>query len=65
MMTVNELILTSLENLEAFEIDLGTTTKALYGAFYDRVYNQEIETYYLSVDRDTMQPKIIIKLKDY
>lgn len=65
MMTVNELILTSLENLESFEIDLGTTTKALYGEFYERIYNAEIDYYYLSVDKDTNQPKIIIKLKDY
>lgn len=64
-MTVRELVLISLEDLEAFEIDLGTTTKALYGEFYERIYNAEIESYYLTVDHDTNKPKIIIKLKDY
>lgn len=64
-MTVKELIYLSLEDIEAFEIDLGTYTKPLHDDFYNIVANQEIETYYLSVDKDTNQPKIIIKLKDY
>lgn len=64
-MTVKELVLTSLENLESFKIDLGTTTKPLYDEFYNQIVDYEIESYYLHYDNDRHMPLVIIKLQDY
>jgi hypothetical protein len=64
-MTVKELVLNGLENLNSFEIDLGVTTKKLNNNFYETIADFEIESYYLSIDKETNQPIIIIKLADY
>ena len=64
-MTVKELVLLSLENLDSFEIDLGATTKKLNNSFYETIADFEIELYYLSIDKETKQPVIVMNLVDY
>lgn len=64
-MTVKELILLSLENVESFEIDLGSTTKPLDDSLYETIADYEILSYYLTFDKDRNLPLIIIQLKDY
>lgn len=64
-MTVKELVLLSLENVESFEIDLGTTTKPLENSLYEAIADHEILSYYLTFDKDKNLPLIIIQLKDY
>lgn len=59
-MTVNELILTSLENLEAFCINDITLTRTTYEKYYD----YEIKSYYLDINKITKQPYINIILEE-
>lgn len=60
-MTVNELVLTSLENLEAFRINDITLTRTTYKKYY----NKEIKSYYLDINKITKQPYINIILEEY
>ena len=59
-MTVNELVLTSLENLEAFRINDVTLTRTTYEKYYD----YEIKSYYLDINKITHQPYINIILEE-
>lgn len=60
-MTVNELVLTSLEKLEAFRINDITLTHATYEKYYD----YEVKSYYIDINRITHQPYINIILEEY
>lgn len=59
-MTVNELVLTSLEKLEAFRINDITLTRKTY----EKYYNHEVKSYYLDINKITKQPYINITLED-
>lgn len=64
-MTVKELVLNGLEKMESFEIDLGATTKKLNKELYETIADFEIESYYLSIDKETKQPVIVMNLVNY
>lgn len=59
-MTVNELILDSLEPLENFRINDITLTRKTYEKYYDR----EIKSFYLDVNKITHLPYINIILEE-
>lgn len=71
-MTVNELVLTSLESFEdeSFVIQVKTTNggikeEVLTKKLYSNVYNYEVENYYLDVNKETGKPYISMKLEGY
>ena len=69
-MTLNELVLTSLEGFESFAI----ATKTIEGKYrdvflndklYEKLYDYEVEDYYLYINKKTNKPYIVVKLEDY
>lgn len=62
-MTVRELIFDSLENLENIYIDYGEYTKEMIPELYDRVYDVQVEKWYLDIK--DKQACMVIVLNDY
>ncbi len=62
-MTVRELIFDSLENLENIYIDYGEYTKEMTPELYDRVYDVQVEKWYLDIK--DKQACMVIVLNDY
>ena len=59
-MTLNELILTSLEKIESFRInDIALTRNT-----YEKYYNREVASYYLDVNKITHLPYVNVILKE-
>lgn len=62
-MTVRELIFDSLENLENIYIDYGKYVKEMTPELYDRVYDVQVEKWYLDIK--DKQACMVIVLDDY
>lgn len=62
-MTVRELIFDSLENLENIYIDYGEYVKEMTPELYDRVYDVQVEKWYLDIK--DKQACMVIVLDDY
>lgn len=62
-MTVRELIFDSLENLENIYIDYGQQVKEMTPELYDRVYDVQVEKWYLDIK--DKQACMVIVLDDY
>ena len=66
-MTLNEFVLTSLEKFESYAIQKKTIDgklkdEVLTKELYEKLEANEIENYYLDINKKTNQPYIVIKL---
>lgn len=59
-MLLNDLVLTSLENLNVFVVN----GKPLTEKTYEALYHSEVEKYYLDIDKNKMIPIMVIELTE-
>lgn len=59
-MVLKELVLDSLESLEAFIVD----GKALDDKLYGKLANKEVKNYYLGLDKENNKPYMVVKLEE-
>lgn len=59
-MVLKELVLDSLESLEAFIVNGKVLDDKLYGKLADK----EVENYYLDFDKENNKPYMVVKLEE-
>lgn len=60
-MCLNELVLTSIENFGSFVVNGRTLTKELY----EKLYQAEVEKFYLDFDNNKKIPIMVVTLEDF